>query len=510
LELLLFFATNTDAAAGGALRERYHGHAGEQHADGLFGALVISSAEDDAAAGRFVSASAGTLEKADSAADDAASEWVWVLSDMYDAPASALAAAYLAPGGGVEPTPDAIAVNGARADDDAAMAAFNASARRRAGAPPVRLRLVNAATASTFVFSVDGTLLTLLELDGGGVSAGMPPLRAVTLVPGQRAAVLLNFSSVSAAAAAAVWARVEAVASAYDGVYDPSAPNDGLLGAGRGAPLATRWATRVAFVDAGESEGGGGARASATALRSLPAGAPDADGMRPEEDANLLCAPPRDAAHARAPPEATHAITLELGFATAADDSSRGTVNGVPAPSSPPPALLARPALHAAAAAAQQLVPRASADADADAAGGAKLIRIAGNGATPFIVPFGAVVDLFINNTADGGAHPFHLHGHTLWVIATSEQPSAEAYASRGFVRRDVVSVPGRGWARARFVADNPGAWLLHCHLTWHARAGLATALLEAPAALAAGRPPAVHEATCAAYRQQQAATTPV
>jgi FtsP/CotA-like multicopper oxidase with cupredoxin domain len=480
-------------------RLRYHGHAGEQHADGLFGALVISSEEDDEAAGRATLTTASAADGGDEAAADDALEWVWVLSDMYDAPAATLSAAYLAPGGGVEPTPDAIAVNGVRADDAAALAGFNATARRGgADAAPVRLRLVNAATASTFVFSADATPLTLLELDGGGISAAMPPLRAITLVPGQRAAVLLNFPSVSAAAA--VWARVEALASAYDGVYDADAPNEGLLGAGRGAPLVTRWATRIAFVGEGE---GGGAQSSAALL---PAGVPDADGVRPEDDANVLCAPPRDAAHARAPPDATHSITLQLAFTTAADGASRGTVNGVPAPSAPPPALLARPALHAAAAAAEQEVPRAS------AAAAGELIAIHGDGVTPFVVPFGAVVDLYINNTMDGGAHPFHLHGHSLWVLATSEQPSAAGAAgcsSRSFVRRDVVSVPALGWARVRFLADNPGAWLLHCHLTWHARAGLATAVLEAPAALAAGRPPAAHEATCSAYRQQTAASAP-
>jgi hypothetical protein len=303
-------------------------------------------------------------------------------------------------------------------------------------------------------------------------------------------------------AAPAVWARVEALAAAYDGVYDADAPNDGLLGAGRGAPLVTRWAARIAFVDEGEggaSEGGSGQSSAAL----LPAGVPDADGVRPEDDANVLCAPPRDAAHARAPPDATHSITLQLAFATAADGTSRGTVNGVA--SAPPAALLARPALHAAAAAAEQQVPRVR------AAAAGELIAIPGDGVAPFVVPFGSVVDLFLNNSCDGGAHPFHLHGHALWVLATSEQPSAAGAAgcsARGFVRRDVVSVPARGWARVRFLADNPGAWLLHCHLTWHARAGLAAAVLEAPAALAAGRPPPAHEATCAAYRQQQAAPT--
>ena len=33
-------------------------------------------------------------------------------------------------------------------------------------------------------------------------------------------------------------------------------------------------------------------------------------------------------------------------------------------------------------------------------------------------------------------------------------------YASN-YIRRDVVSVPALGWARIRFVADNPGIWAM-------------------------------------------------
>jgi hypothetical protein len=85
-------ARSTDLATD-FLRLRYHGHAGEQHADGLFGALVISSEEDDEAAGRATLTTASAADGGDEAAADDAMEWVWVLSDMYDAPAATLAAA---------------------------------------------------------------------------------------------------------------------------------------------------------------------------------------------------------------------------------------------------------------------------------------------------------------------------------------------------------------------------------------------------------------------------------
>jgi len=45
--------------------------------------------------------------------------------------------------------------------------------------------------------------------------------------------------------------------------------------------------------------------------------------------------------------------------------------------------------------------------------------------------------------------------------------------------RRDSISLPQGGWLAIRFVADNPGAWLLHCHINSHLSVGqfLATLL---------------------------------
>ena len=34
------------------------------------------------------------------------------------------------------------------------------------------------------------------------------------------------------------------------------------------------------------------------------------------------------------------------------------------------------------------------------------------------------------------------------------------------------------GWRRIRFIADNPGAWAFHCHITAHFLMGMGTAFL--------------------------------
>ena len=53
--------------------------------------------------------------------------------------------------------------------------------------------------------------------------------------------------------------------------------------------------------------------------------------------------------------------------------------------------------------------------------------------------------------------------------------------------------VPGfkrdKGWLHIRFVADNPGAWLFHCHTAWHLLFGQALVFVVAPAEIP-GEPP--------------------
>ena len=45
--------------------------------------------------------------------------------------------------------------------------------------------------------------------------------------------------------------------------------------------------------------------------------------------------------------------------------------------------------------------------------------------------------------------------------------------------RRDVALLPANGYLVIAFKSDNPGAWLLHCHIAWHASAGLALQIIE-------------------------------
>jgi FtsP/CotA-like multicopper oxidase with cupredoxin domain len=39
---------------------------------------------------------------------------------------------------------------------------------------------------------------------------------------------------------------------------------------------------------------------------------------------------------------------------------------------------------------------------------------------------------------------------------------------------KDTVVVPDAGFTVLRFLADNPGYWLMHCHMAWHNHLGMA------------------------------------
>ena len=80
-----------------------------------------------------------------------------------------------------------------------------------------------------------------------------------------------------------------------------------------------------------------------------------------------------------------------------------------------------------------------------------------------------SVVLDFVNDTA--WPHPMHLHGHAFRVLARNGAPTAHREW------RDTVLLEARETARVAFVADNPGDWMLHCHILEHQAAGMMATL---------------------------------
>lgn len=88
--------------------------------------------------------------------------------------------------------------------------------------------------------------------------------------------------------------------------------------------------------------------------------------------------------------------------------------------------------------------------------------------AAEFRVPQGRSVRLtFDNNTA--WWHPMHLHGHHFRVLSRNGEPLPER------PWRDTVLLAPRDRVEVAFVADNPGWWLIHCHVLEHHAGGMGT-----------------------------------
>jgi FtsP/CotA-like multicopper oxidase with cupredoxin domain len=92
-------------------------------------------------------------------------------------------------------------------------------------------------------------------------------------------------------------------------------------------------------------------------------------------------------------------------------------------------------------------------------------------------VPEIQVIDVLVNSL-DEGAHPFHLHGHKFWIMASGSSgvfdwSTYQDLNTTNPMKRDTMTIDAYGWALIRFVADNPGLWAFHCHISWHMEAGL-------------------------------------
>ncbi|KAK1764472.1 laccase [Phialemonium atrogriseum] len=126
-----------------------------------------------------------------------------------------------------------------------------------------------------------------------------------------------------------------------------------------------------------------------------------------------------------------------------------------------------------------------------------------------------------VENDPDGAfslPHPFHLHGHDFLVLGRSPDTPPAAQTRYVFnpatdmgrlnggnpTRRDVTMLPAKGWVLIAFKTDNPGAWLMHCHIAWHVSGGLSVDFLERVSEFKAGitaADKAIFDNNCNAWR---------
>lgn len=122
-----------------------------------------------------------------------------------------------------------------------------------------------------------------------------------------------------------------------------------------------------------------------------------------------------------------------------------------------------------------------------------------------YIMSRNQLVDIVIQNTvATNGvceSHPFHMHGHKFWIHSQGTglyNPSQNvAPTAPNPILRDSLTLyassysnlaPNRtvanylkpcGWVKIRVLANNPGLWLLHCHIGSHLFMGMGILLME-------------------------------
>jgi FtsP/CotA-like multicopper oxidase with cupredoxin domain len=107
--------------------------------------------------------------------------------------------------------------------------------------------------------------------------------------------------------------------------------------------------------------------------------------------------------------------------------------------------------------------------------GGIQLVHSINGAASPEVPPIevheGQLVRLHMVNTT-GEFHPMHLHGHVMTVLDVDGRPPVGSP-----VHLDSVLLGPHQTADVAFLADNPGTWMLHCHVLVHASMGMSMSI---------------------------------
>ncbi|GKT45887.1 laccase-2 [Colletotrichum spaethianum] len=94
----------------------------------------------------------------------------------------------------------------------------------------------------------------------------------------------------------------------------------------------------------------------------------------------------------------------------------------------------------------------------------------------------------FVVETTLAVPHPIHLHGHDFSILAqgTGTYSSSVTLNTSNPPRRDTAMLPASGYLVMAWETDNPGAWLMHCHIGWHTSEGFSVQFVERLSEIAA------------------------
>ncbi|KAI3749844.1 hypothetical protein L2E82_20461 [Cichorium intybus] len=107
------------------------------------------------------------------------------------------------------------------------------------------------------------------------------------------------------------------------------------------------------------------------------------------------------------------------------------------------------------------------------------------SGTKLYKLKFGSQVQIVLQDTTIVSTedHPVHLHGHHFYIVGQgfgNFNPGTDTvnFNLEDPPQRNTVNVPVGGWSAIRFVANNPGVWLMHCHIDSHLTWGFAMSFL--------------------------------
>ncbi|KAI9695153.1 MAG: hypothetical protein M1820_008859 [Bogoriella megaspora] len=168
----------------------YHSHAQTQRADGLYGGLVVHKPAHTGADGR------SQKLKYDE-------ERLVLVSDLYHRAAAHVLTWYMrADSNGMEPVPDSLLVNGVGTYNcSLAMPAYPVDCAQRAATPGMkfdsqkkyRIRAVNTGSLAGVTMTMPGANMTAVEVDGGHKINPKPAASVGILHPGQRVDIALSW-----------------------------------------------------------------------------------------------------------------------------------------------------------------------------------------------------------------------------------------------------------------------------------------------------------------------------
>ena len=168
----------------------YHSHAQTQRADGLYGGLIVHRPSHNGADGRPYK------PKYDE-------ERLVLVNDLYHRAAGDVLAWYMrADSNAMEPVPDSLLVNGIGTYDCAlAMPAYPVDCTQKAAMPSMkfdsqkryRLRVINVGSLAGVTMSLPGANITAVEVDGGNKISPVPATSVGVLHPGQRVDLALSW-----------------------------------------------------------------------------------------------------------------------------------------------------------------------------------------------------------------------------------------------------------------------------------------------------------------------------